>query len=300
MRGMRSFIPLNIHSSGVSSYTKDGGKVIREIQNYYSWFENYLASNLNSTDVNFEKYFNNKKDHTYRVRDNIKELAKSLKMDGRSVELCEIIALFHDLGRFKQYIKHGTFDERITGSHAKLSLEVLQEEKLLEKLDYKEKEIITKAIEYHNQISIPEGETDEVKSFCMLIRDADKLDAFYNEIYEFESRKNYLKELSVEKEFSEEIIGSLINRKTADFKFIRYKFDRRLAILACIFDLYFDESLKVFNYKRYLSLLLKDIPNSEKIVKVREICESYVINRVPYLRYESGIGWAEDDVKEYK
>jgi hypothetical protein len=243
---------------------------------YYSWFESYLERNMDKSSADYVNYFSVKKEHTYRVRDNIVEIGRALNLDDRSIKLCEIIGLFHDLGRFKQYIKYGTFDEKITGSHAKLSIEVLQEENPIYRLDNHEKEIVIKAIEYHNYLEIPEDESNEVKLYCRLIRDADKLDAFYNEIYEYENRKGYLKRLSDEREYSEEILEDLLNRRTTDFKYIKYKCDRRLAILACIFGLYFNESIKVFCSKGYLSRFFCDVPKDPEIIKVRENCEGYI------------------------
>lgn len=247
---------------------------------YYSWFESYLERNGDKGSTDCIKYFNVKKEHTLRVRDNIVEIARTLDLDSNAVGLCEIIALFHDLGRFKQYAKYGTFDEKITGSHAKLSIEVLQEENPIDRLNSHEKEIVLKAIEYHNYIDIPEEEPDEIKLYCRLIRDADKLDAFYNEINEYENRKNYLKKLSDEREYSQEIIEDLLNARTTDFKHIKYKYDRRLAILACMFGLYFSESVKVFHLKGYITKFFSDMPETPEIIKIRESCEDYIHGRL--------------------
>lgn len=247
---------------------------------YCSWFESYLEKNIDKSSADAVNYFSVKKEHTYRVRDNIVEIGRALNLDDRSLKLCEIIGLFHDLGRFKQYIKFGTFDEKITGSHAKLSVEVLQEENPIYRLSNQEKEILMKAIEYHNYLDIPEEETDEIKLYCRLIRDADKLDAFYNEVYEYENRKGYLKRLSDEREYSEEILEDLLNNRTTDFKYIKYKYDRRLAILACMFGLYFSESLKVFHSKGYITKFFDDMPDSEEIMKVRRNCEGYIVERL--------------------
>lgn len=249
-------------------------------QYYYAWFQNYLESSMDITNDDCVKYFKLKKEHTYRVKDNILEIGKSLKLGDNCLLLCEVIGLFHDLGRFRQYSDYGTFDEKVTGSHAELSIKVLEEENPLYKLSNHEIEIVIKAIKYHNYMAIPEDETDEIKLYCRLIRDADKLDAFYNEIYEYENKKNYLKGLSDERKYSLEIIEDLIKGRTTDFRYIKYKYDRRLAILACIFDLYFNESFEIFVSKGYLTLFFKDIPNSKEIIKVREKCESYIHERV--------------------
>lgn len=96
--------------------------------------------------VNYEL----KLEHTYRVKDNILELGRSLNLDKKSLMLCELIGLYHDLGRFKQYSEYGTFSDAITGSHGELSIQVLMEQDVLRSLEKSEREVILKAIKYHN------------------------------------------------------------------------------------------------------------------------------------------------------
>lgn len=54
--------------------------------------------------------------------------------------------------------------------------------------------------------------------FSRLIRDADKLDAFWLETNRDEIRKYDLGKLSDEREYSLEIIEGLINSRQADFR----------------------------------------------------------------------------------
>ncbi len=49
-------------------------------------------------------------------------------------QLCELMGLFHDLGRFVQFSEYGTFSESVTGSHASMSVEKLKEDAVLRKI----------------------------------------------------------------------------------------------------------------------------------------------------------------------
>lgn len=206
---------------------------------YYQWLNEYIKPLLNTEEtirVNCEL----KLEHTYRVKENILNLGTALKLNEEGLMLCEIIGLYHDVGRFKQYSEYGTFSDAVTGSHSELSVQVLIEKNVLSSLEENQREIIIKAIKYHNYFLVPEDESDEVKLYSRLIRDADKLDAFHVDTNKDEKRKYDLGSLSSERDFATEIVDDLMSSRQVDFKNIKYKFDRRLAILGLIFDLQFN------------------------------------------------------------
>lgn len=249
-----------------------------EMNYYYQYFNNYIDPFMKIQEnirVNYEL----KLEHTHRVIDNILELGMGLRLDKESLILCEIIGLFHDLGRFKQYSEYGTFSDSITGSHGELSVQLLVESQVLNRLNKVQREIITKAIRYHNYLLIPDDETQEIKLYSRLIRDADKLDAFYLETNNDEKRKYDLRNLSSERDFSNEIINDLMNSRQVDFKNIKYKFDRRLSILGLIFDLHFNESFLIVKKNNYISKIFSAITIHEELEKVKEHCIRYVSKR---------------------
>lgn len=246
---------------------------------YYKWLDKYVDPFINSnenTDVNYEL----KLEHTYRVKDNILELGQSINLDKKGLFLCELIGLYHDLGRFEQYSKFGTFSDSVTGSHGELSVQALIEYDVLKCLEKQEREITLKAIRYHNYFSVPDDETEEIKLFSRLIRDADKLDAFYLETKEDEKRKYDLGSLSSEKDYSKEIIDDVLNSRQVNFKNIKFRYDRRLSILGLIFDLYLSESFKIIKKNTYISRMFKDIEMNDELKRVQEHCENYIKEKV--------------------
>lgn len=61
-------------------------------------FDNYVKNyDMNDSSIN-RKYY-----HTFRVIENIKKLAKSLNLPDEDIELASVIALFHDIARFRQW-----------------------------------------------------------------------------------------------------------------------------------------------------------------------------------------------------
>ena len=81
------------------------------LQQLKTWFISYSESFLNLSE-SYRENIQLKIDHTYRVIDEIKELSKSLDLSKEDTNLAEVIALFHDVGRFEQYAKYRTFSDK--------------------------------------------------------------------------------------------------------------------------------------------------------------------------------------------
>ena len=75
----------------------------------HSWMNNYIRS-FYSDDAEVQQGIEIKEKHTGYVTANCIELAHFLKLDEHDTELAEIIGLFHDVGRFRQYSIYKTFN----------------------------------------------------------------------------------------------------------------------------------------------------------------------------------------------
>jgi len=247
------------------------------LSKYKKWFDSYTQELIESYPKEAENY-ELKVEHTYRVVKNIIKLSELMYLNKENKELGEIIGLFHDLGRFVQYSEYGTFSEAHTGSHATLSVEKLKKEKILRGLNSEELEIVYQAIEYHNHLTMPDIASESVLKLGTILRDADKLDAFYLSTSN-DSRSYSLDELSQESLYSEEIVGSILSSQQADFRDIKYKYDRDLSIIALLFDLKFNESFQILQENKSIEKMFKAMPNDEKLVDARRHCMEYIQSR---------------------
>lgn len=117
--------------------------------------------------------------HTYHVVNLSEYIAKEQGLDEESINLAKLIALLHDIGRFKQVTVQRSFSDK-TFDHADYGNKILFEEKLIRKFIKTDKydEIIRKAIYNHNKYKIEDGLNEIEELQCKIIRDADKLDNF--------------------------------------------------------------------------------------------------------------------------
>lgn len=120
-------------------------------------------------------------DHTYRVAEISEKIAVWLKLPKQDIELAWLIGMLHDIGRFEQLRRFGTFSDAQSIDHARFGVELLFQEGLLraylpEDNAQEAKEIFRTAIWNHSEYRIEEGLDERTEMFCHIIRDADKID----------------------------------------------------------------------------------------------------------------------------
>ena len=112
-------------------------------------------------------------DHTYRVAALCERIANSLSLPPQDVDLAWLCGLLHDVGRFEQLRRYGTFIDAKSIDHALMSVTVLFEEGRLR--DYiagtDEDALLRTAIRLHNAYRLPEEMDDRTRMFCQILRD---------------------------------------------------------------------------------------------------------------------------------
>ena len=117
-------------------------------------------------------------EHTYRVAELCERIARSEGWGADETLLAWLCGLLHDVGRFEQLRRYGTFDDRRSIDHARAGAEVLFEaggiRAYLE--DGCEDELLHTAVAWHSAYRLPETLDRRTRAFCDLLRDADKVD----------------------------------------------------------------------------------------------------------------------------
>jgi len=249
---------------------------------FRKWFLDYV-NNFTSPDPLVRENIELKNEHTKRVCENILLLAKAEKLGKKESLLAETIALFHDLGRFEQFLKYKTFKDSESENHAALGVKILKKAGILSRLPPGESDIILKAVEYHNLIEIPEtaSNSPELLFYSKLVRDADKLDILRiicNNYKEGEECQNPALELYLPDtpECSKAVIEDIMNNRMAKMKEVCNRNDVKLLRLSWVFDINFPETFALLKEKRYLEIIISSLPETEEIRKVRKHIETYL------------------------
>ncbi|GAF85479.1 unnamed protein product, partial [marine sediment metagenome] len=149
-----------------------------QLEKFRAWFSDYVAG-FYGNDEFINANLKLKEEHTRRTCEETLYLAKELGLSSSQKRIADVIALFHDIGRFEQFVKYRTYNDPRSVNHCLLGLEVLRRAKVLEEVAGPDRQLIEKAIEYHGLRELPPDLNGRCLLFSKLIRDADKIDVLY-------------------------------------------------------------------------------------------------------------------------
>ncbi len=221
-----------------------------------AWAQNYIKGYYTNKE-NIQSMMKVKELHTDYVVENCAALAKALSLNAHDVELSRMIGLFHDIGRFEQYTKYQTFNDRLSENHAQIALAILRDLPLLDRLHPEDRDTLEFAIANHNAKEIAPTKNRRHLLFAKLIRDADKLD-IYRVLEPFT-------EDSDGSGFSESILRCFLEEKQADYTYIKTLDDRKLVRLLWLYNIYFTWTMQQILQRGYIKHLIEKLPPDERI-----------------------------------
>jgi putative nucleotidyltransferase with HDIG domain len=250
------------------------------------YFEDYSKSFLEDeklTSSQLEK-IELKHNHPYRVADISAQIAESLDMAERDVDLAYVIGLLHDIGRFEQIKQYDSYDNSTTLNHGALGMQLLQQEQFLKDcFDGKDCEIIYEAVNNHDEYGISDNIKDEkCLSFCKLIRDADKIDILH--IFTHDSFKNYYAEklcsYENERKVSNEVFASIKEKRQVCFNGDCSTIDNVFRGLGFIFDVNFHESFKILREGKFVEKMFYTINDVKGHEHLEHIYQDYLLGKL--------------------
>lgn len=252
---------------------------------YFQEFFKGYVKRFYSSDKNIQENIVLKEEHTYRVLEAMEKITESLELDKNSCLIAKITALFHDIGRFEQFTKYQTFSDAVSENHAELSIKVLEAEKVIDILSMEEKELIVKAVRYHNRHKLPIDESDRCIMFSKLVRDADKIDIFkvltdYYEVLDEDPNPALEHNLSKDETYSLQIVEDIVNFKNSNKALVKTRYDMRLFVLTWIFDINYNISIEIIKEKNYIDKIFKVLPDNEDMDKVKIALNQYIKDKL--------------------
>ncbi len=244
------------------------------------WFADYVDA-FKKGDPEIQENIELKQDHTSRVCKEILKIGESLGLTEEELNLAEIIALLHDVGRFEQYARYRTFKDSKSENHAELAVKIIIEKQILEHLCNDTQDVIIYSIRHHNYPNLPEGERENLLFYLKLLRDADKLD-IWKVVTDYYSRKDGKRNTALELElpdspgFSEEVAHDLKNKKSVLMKYVRNLNDFKLLQAGWVFDINFEASLETVKQRRYLEKIREALPESPEIDDIFEFIHNNI------------------------
>ena len=259
------------HGRLYASYNKEMCIKMRELLNeMHNWMSSYMKS-FYTDDEEVQRGILTKETHTGYVTSNCVELAKDLKLNRHDTELAEIIGLFHDVGRFRQYSIYKTFNDADSEDHADLALKVIDELEFFKELAAKDFDVVKFAIQNHNKKVVAPTDDARKNLFAKLIRDADKLD-IYRVLEPFLAQENvdkmpqFIKSAgNLVADISPDFVENFVTGNQADYRKIRTNGDRKIVRLMWLYDINFSWTMQKIVERGYIEKIVSNLPMDEKI-----------------------------------
>ncbi len=195
-----------------------------------------------------------------------------------------IAALYHDIGRYEQFLKYNTFSDKKSVDHASLGVEIVKEERLFEGIDEHLTQQLYDVIENHNKKNILQTLPPATIDICNVVRDADKIDilrllsAHYQTGVYDATLSLGLPDVPT---FNPAILDDILSAKHTDFSQMSSLNDFKLLNLSWVFDLnYAISHVLIYESKVlkriYQSISVKSPEIDTAYHMVNGICEAYL------------------------
>ena len=199
-------------------------------------------------------------DHTYRVAALCEQIARAEKLPAADIELAWLLGMLHDVGRFEQLRRYGTFIDAESIDHAALGADILFGEKKAIRTyisEGTEDEVIETAVRVHSAYRIPEQLPERTAMLCHILRDADKIDILrvnvetpLEEIYNTTTEE--LRNACV----TQAVIDSFYEHHATLRSIKRTPVDHVVGHISLVFELVFNESVRIVREQGYLDKLM--------------------------------------------
>lgn len=222
-----------------------------------------------------DKYDNNDKEillkrrHTLRVMELSEEIAKSLDLSEKDVELAKLCGLLHDIGRFTQIRDFNTYNDLVSLDHGDLGAEILKKDNYINKFTNKNQDNIIKVVKYHNKYRIPKTLSEKNRLLTKIVRDADKIDILF--LFVNKETYNKIEYTSV----SKEVYNDILNKRLVRNVNVKTSADEIVREIANIFDISYKKSFEIIKERDYVNKIFKiqleRTKNEEFIKQLKEM-----------------------------
>jgi len=260
--------------------------VVVYISKIAAWFDCHVAAYMDM-DPEGLKNIILKREHTFRVLEAAKDIAEGEGLSEQETLMASATAILHDAGRFPQYRRWRTFRDSESDNHARLGIEVLREQKVLDHLSTEERLTIEEAIRFHNMLAIPARHESPTDLFIRIIRDSDKLDIWYVFLDYFrqpEDQRASAAGLGFPDEpgVTPECVDSFLDGRIVRLDDCKILNDFRVLQISWVYDLNFRTTCRLLKERNYIQELSQGLPEEPRLQMAIEKALMHISNTAEF------------------
>ncbi len=239
-----------------------------DMNKHKEWFDEYvrkmrlkMKGDVSLIDV--------KHTHSLRVLRNAEIINTQIVPPGRDdlASACLLAALYHDIGRFEQVLRWGTYKDSLSTDHGLLGVRVLKAERPLYDEPPAIRAAVTAAVGMHNRFSLPSGLSADLALITNVVRDADKLDIIrvmanhmLDENPDHEHNGIVLNVLDDPGVYSQAVINDALSGRTASYNDLSSVNDFKVLLGTWLYGMAFGCSRHIMKQAGYLRKVLESLP----------------------------------------
>lgn len=198
-------------------------------------------------------------EHTYRVCALCEEIASASGFNADEIDIAWLTGLLHDVGRFEQLRRYGTFVDAESIDHAEFGADILfRENKIRDYLnDASEDTLLEKAVRCHSAYRVPKDYTPREKKFADLLRDADKIDILkVNILFPLEEIYNVTTQELANCTVTKEVIQAFDEGHAVLRSLKKTPVDNVVGHISLVYELVYPVSTRIMYEQGYLEKLM--------------------------------------------
>lgn len=224
-----------------------------------------------------------KLEHSLRVLDNARKIVEGDGITGRTRDLTLLAALYHDIGRFTQYARYRTYNDRESANHARLGVLALRTPGFIDHLPAADQRLIRAAIGLHNVKTLPSSLPEPLNTAARIVRDSDKLDIFPVMITHLGGDKPLdpvvvLGATQHPTRYTQSILQDVLAGRTGSYSEIRWSNDFKMLVAGWINDFNTETGLDLLARSGNMEKLLALLPDIPEIIKLKH----RILNQLHY------------------
>lgn len=213
--------------------------------------------------------------HTALVLEHARRILATHTFSPSVARAIALAALYHDVGRFPQYARWGTFKDSQSVNHGLLGLKVLKNCPPLAAEDTTIRTLVLAAVGLHNRFSISSRLSADLQCITHAVRDADKCDIMRIMTEELNKAgpKHRAVVLHVQDDpalWTPKVVEDICAGRVASYADLHSVNDFRLLLGSWLYDLKFSVTKEYIKQKKYIESLLLALPPAPPVQRAKD------------------------------
>lgn len=217
-----------------------------------------------------------KREHTRHVLAHARHIVRQERPAPLLARACLLAALYHDLARFEQYRRHGTFRDRESCNHGQLGVRLIKRLDCLDGENPALRPLVLAGVGLHNRFALPAHLPDAFTLVACVVRDADKLDILRVMDEHLAGPRPYSPTVVLNlpddpHRVSQAVLDAACSGRVAAYADLKSVNDFRVLLGTWLDDMHFAASRESFRRSPHIRRLVMGLPQHGPYGPVREL-----------------------------